>query len=1016
MQLMRLGSSRQATARSMTSVVEDDPRFFNEADAEETPLLTSTTETELQVNDDLKNDQWRPEGMGTQEMVVRVLGMTCAACANSVEKALLNLDGVRAASVALLQNRAVVLYDPWKVKEESIKEALEDAGFDAEIVPKKINKISSTLDMGSVKGQFRIIGLSCAACVSSVEGALKRLCGVTSVVVSLATSMGEVHYDPNVVDKRKIIAVIGDAGFDADLIESSERDRVTITVEGMYTEEEGRVVEGILQQLEGVKDFVIDTLLERVEITFDPEVSGLRSIVDTIEGKGGGRYKVALLNPFAQCSPDHNVETTHMLRLFNSSLIFSIPVFLLGVVCPHIPVFYHLLALRCGPFLMADWLKWALVTPVQFVIGKRFYIGAYHSLKNMTANMDVLVILGTTSAYVYSVFALLYGAITGFQANTYFETTAMLFTFVLLGKYLEVVAKGKTSEAIGKLLELAPTAAVLLSLDSDGKPIKEREIHAQLVERGDILKVAPGSKVPADGLVLWGSSHVNESMITGEALPVSKETGDSVIGGTLNLNGLLHIQATHVGSEAALSQIVHLVETAQMTKAPIQKFADYVSSIFVPVVVSLAFFTWLGWYMAGKFSIYPASWLPAGTNVFVFSLMFAISVLVIACPCALGLATPTAVMVGTGVGASHGILIKSGEALERAQSIRYVVFDKTGTLTKGRPCVTSTKVFSNMLNDEFLKVVASAEIGSEHPLAKAIVDYAHQFLIYGESLTSSVMLKTKDTSWLKKISMFEVLPGQGVCCTVDGKSVQVGNRKLMKEKGVEIPHFAEVHLIDVEERAMTGVLVAIDNCLVGVIGVADPLKKEAASVVKALKQMGIQSVMVTGDNWRTARAVAKEAGIEKVMAEVLPAGKAAAVQALQKDGAVVGMVGDGINDSPALAAADVGMAIGAGTDIAIEAADYVLMRNDLEDVITAIDLSQKTFNRIRWNYVFAMGYNIVAVPVAAGVLYPFLGIRLPPWVAGAAMAFSSVSVVCSSLLLRKYNKPQYTNLLEIRIH
>ncbi|CAN1287882.1 Copper-transporting ATPase RAN1 [Linum perenne] len=584
--------------------------------------------------------------------------------------------------------------------------------------------------------------------------------------------------------------------------------------------------------------------------------------------------------------------------------------------------------------------------------------------------------------------------------------------------YLECLAKGKTSDAIKKLVELAPATALLVVKDKGGE-VQERAIDALLIQHGDTLKVIPGAKIPADGVVVWGSSYVNESMVTGESEPVLKEIDSSVIGGTINLHGVLHVKATKIGSDAVLSQIISLVETAQMSKAPIQKFADFVASLFVPAVVAMSVVTLLGWYVGGTVGAYPEQWLPENGNFFVFSLMFSISVVVIACPCALGLATPTAVMVATGVGAKHGVLIKGGDALEKAQKIKYVIFDKTGTLTQGKATVTTAKVFTGMDRGEFLRWVASAEASSEHPLAKAVVDYARHFHFFdGPSPKKDGENHTKDSEnlgWLLNVSDFSALPGTGVKCYIDGKRVLVGNRKLMAENGIEISAAIEAFVVELEDSAKTGILVAFDDHLVGVIGVADPLKREAVVVIEGLRKMGVEPVMVTGDNWRTARAVAKEVGITDVRAEVMPAGKADVVRSLQKDGSTVAMVGDGINDSPALAASDVGMAIGAGTDIAIEAADYVLMRNNLEDVITAIDLSRKTLARIRLNYVFAMVYNVVAIPIAAGVLFPSLRMELPPWAAGACMAMSSVSVVCSSLLLRRYKKPRLTTLLKITV-
>ncbi|KDP27411.1 hypothetical protein JCGZ_20239 [Jatropha curcas] len=952
---------------------------------------------------------------GMRRIQVRVTGMTCAACSNSVESALQSVNGVLRASVALLQNKADVVFDPSLVKDDDIKNAIEDAGFEAEILSEPSTfktKLNKTL-----LGHFTIGGMTCAACVNSVEGILRDLPGVRRAVVALATSLGEVEYDPTVISKDDIVNAIEDAGFDASLVQSNQQDKIILGVAGIFTEMDAQVLEGIISTLTGVRQFRYNRMSNELEVHFDPEVISSRSLVDGIEEGSSGRFKLHVMHPYARMTSKDVEETSTMFRLFISSLSLSIPVFFIRVICPHIPLLYSLLLWRCGPFLVDDWLKWALVSVVQFVIGKRFYVAAGRALRNGSTNMDVLVALGTSASYFYSVCALLYGAATGFWSPTYFETSSMLITFVLLGKYLECLAKGKTSDAIKKLVELAPATALLVVKDKGGKCIAEREIDALLIQPGDTLKVLPGTKVPADGVVVWGSSYVNESMVTGESAPVLKEADSLVIGGTINLHGALQIQATKVGSDAVLNQIISLVETAQMSKAPIQKFADFVASIFVPTVVAMALLTLLGWYVGGTIGAYPDYWLPENGNYFVFALMFAISVVVIACPCALGLATPTAVMVATGVGANNGVLIKGGDALERAQKIKYVIFDKTGTLTQGKATVTTAKIFTGMDRGEFLRWVASAEASSEHPLAKAILEYARHFHFFDEpSATKDDQNKSKDSiisGWLLDVSEFTALPGRGVKCFIDGKRVLVGNRKLMTESGVSISTIVENFVVELEESAKTGILVAFDDSLIGVLGIADPLKREAVVVVEGLQKMGVKPIMVTGDNWRTARAVANEVGIQDVRAEVMPAGKADVIRTFQKDGSIVAMVGDGINDSPALAAADVGMAIGAGTDIAIEAADYVLMRNNLEDVITAIDLSRKTLARIRLNYIFAMAYNVVAIPIAAGVFFPTLGIVLPPWAAGACMALSSVSVVCSSLLLRRYKKPRLTTILEI---
>ncbi|XP_065851861.1 copper-transporting ATPase RAN1 [Euphorbia lathyris] len=1005
-------SIRDLQLTQVAGVRKSHPGMDDPDDLEDVRLLDSYDNSHSIVVDE---DGEEEEGM--RRIQVRITGMTCAACSNSVESALMSVKGVFRASVALLQNKADVVFDPTLVEEKDIKDAIEDAGFEAEILaePSSLKTKSS----GTLLGQFTIGGMTSAACVNSVEGILRNLPGVKRAVVALATALGEVEYDPNVISKDDIVNAIEDAGFEGALVQSNQQDRIILGVAGIFSEMDVQILEGILSMLKGVRQFRYNRMSNELEVNFDPEVIGSRLLVDEIEAGSNGKFKLHVMNPYSRMSSKDVEEASTMFRLFISSLFLSIPVFFIRVICPRIPLLYSLILWRCGPFLMGDWLKWALVSVVQFVIGKRFYVAAGRALRNGTTNMDVLVALGTSASYFYSVCALLYGAATGFWSPTYFETSSMLITFVLLGKYLECLAKGKTSDAIKKLVELAPATALLIVKDKGGKCIEEREIDALLIQPGDTLKVLPGAKVPADGVVVFGSSYINESMVTGESLPVSKESNSLVIGGTINLHGALQIQATRVGSDAVLNQIISLVETAQMSKAPIQKFADFVASIFVPVVIVMAFLTLLGWYISGTIGAYPDEWLPENGNHFVFALMFSISVVVIACPCALGLATPTAVMVATGVGANNGVLIKGGDALERAQKINYVIFDKTGTLTQGKATVTTAKVFSGMERGEFLRWVASAEASSEHPLAKAIVEYARHFHFFEEPSEAENGKNNSKVSinsgWLLDAFDFSAIPGKGVKCFINGKRVLVGNRKLMSESGIVISPHVENFVVELEESARTGILVAFDDSLIGVLGVADPLKREAAVVIEGLKKMGVQSVMVTGDNWRTARAVAREVGIQDVRAEVLPAGKADVIRSFQMDGSIVAMVGDGINDSPALAASDVGMAIGAGTDIAIEAADYVLMRNNLEDVITAIDLSRKTLARIRWNYIFAMAYNVVAIPVAAGVFFPTLGIQLPPWAAGACMALSSISVVCSSLLLRTYRKPRLTTILEITV-
>ncbi|WOL03363.1 copper-transporting ATPase RAN1 [Canna indica] len=840
--------------RRPISAREDDE------DLEDVRLLDSYDEESAAHAPATGSGREEEEAIGLKRIQVRVTGMTCSACTSAVEGAISALSGIARISVSLLQNKAHVVFDPALVKDGDIRDAIEDAGFEAEILPDSNN--SCTRSQKTLSGQFQIGGMTCSACVNSIEGILTKLPGVKRAVVGLATSSGEVEYDPSVIRKDEIVRAIEDAGFEAAFLQSSEQDKVLLSVAGLSSEIDVHVMQKILKNVKGVKEFKVNISLSEVELIFDPEVIGLRSMVDYIEEQSKGKFKASVRSPYTVSTTNHVDEASKMLWLFLFSLILSIPVFFIRMVCPHIGLFSSFLLMHCGPFMMSDILKWALVSMIQFFIGKRFYIAAYKALRHWSTNMDVLVVLGTSASYFYSVGALFYGAFTGFHPPMYFETSAMIITFVLLGKYLEVVAKGKTSEAIKKLVELAPGTALLLITDEDGKYVGEREIDALLIQPGDILKARPGSKIPSDGIVVWGTSHVDESMVTGESFPIPKEVSSDVVGGTMNLHGVLHIQAVRVGSNTVLSQIISLVETAQMSKAPIQKFADYVASIFVPIVITMSLLTFLGWFLCGSLGAYPESWFERSSNCFVFALMFSISVVVIACPCALGLATPTAVMVATGIGASHGILIKGGDALERAQDVRYVIFDKTGTLTQGKAAVTVAKVFTKMELGDFLTVVASAEASSEHPLARAIIDYAYRYHFFDTFPTIEGATKESReenlAEWLLEAHDFSALPGRGVQCLINGKRVVVGNRALLAENGVTIPIEAEKFLIDLEVNAKTGVLVAYDDTFIGLFGIADPLKREAAVVVEGLKKMGVRPVMVTGDNWRTAEAVAKE--------------------------------------------------------------------------------------------------------------------------------------------------------------
>jgi Cu+-exporting ATPase len=771
-------------------------------------------------------------------------------------------------------------------------------------------------------------------------------------------------------------------------------------------------VEAALLGVPGVVGASVSVVGGSAEVAFDAGVTGPRDLLGAVDAAG---FECQLMEEqsLSRREDRRRADIARWARLLRVSAAFAVPLSVLAMVLPRISPHAALLDVYFLGFPVGQLLKWALATPIQFGVGRRFYVGAWKSIRNGSANMDVLIALGTTAAYSYSCISTLFHHAKGhhhggagggdgdpdYVPTDFFETSGLLITFVLLGKFLEARAKAKTSEAITELLQLAPSTAVLVA-DDPAAPggRSERVIESRLVHFGDLLRVAPGAHFPADGEVAEGSSHADESMITGESRPVSKAEGSAVIGGTVNVGGReLLVRATRVGADTALSNIVRLVEKAQMVKAPVQALADRISAVFVPCILVVALVTFVVWYSAGCMDVFPQEWIPAGHSDFLFAFLFAVAVVVVACPCALGLATPTAVMVSTGVGASNGLLIKGGDALERAHRLTAIVFDKTGTLTRGRPAVVA-HVVTNSAGVGLREAVALAgalERGSDHPLAKAVLTFAEK--------------ETAGAGDLPQCHDFEEVPGKGIVGSVRGRRVAVGNLRLMKEEGQAVPPAVREWLRNQQGNAgATCVLVSAGTGqAVCALAISDPLKPEAPGVVAALEGMGLECHMATGDDWLTSRCVARDLSQQLVVhAEVLPGEKAALVQTLQSDGHTVGVVGDGVNDSPALVAADVGIAIGSGMDVAVEAADYVLMRDNLEDVLMAIDLSRTTFNRIRLNYLWAFMYNVVGVPLAAGVFYPVWQAQLPPWVAGAAMALSSVSVVTSSLLLRRYRRPE----------
>lgn len=940
------------------------------------PLLQSTEEDNVVV----------------KTVTFQISDIKCASCVNSIESALRDVNGVQSIAVSVIDGRAAIKFVPKLITAKRIKESIEESGF-------RVNEVHDH-DQDISVCRVRIKGMACTSCSESVEKALQMIDGVKRAIVGLALEEAKVHYDPSLANPEKIMEAIEDAGFGAELISSgNDANKVHLKVEGIDSEEDANVLVSYLELVAGVNRVEIDFSEHIVTISYVPDITGPRTLIHCVQeaSRGSKVYRATLYSPSGRRERD-KVNEIHMYRdQFLLSCLFSVPVFVFAMVLPMLPPYGNWLNYKIHNMLtLGLFLRWILCTPVQFIIGKRFYAGSYHALRRKSANMDVLVALGTNAAYFYSLYIVI-KALTSdtFQGQDFFETSSMLISFILLGKYLEIVAKGKTSDALGKLTQLVPDKAYLVEIDTDLNIISETEIDTQLIQKNDIIKIVPGAKIPVDGIVIKGQSYANESMITGEAIPIAKSPGDKVISGTINENGCVLVKATHVGSDTALSQIVQLVEAAQLAKAPVQKLADDISRVFVPIVVVAALTTWLGWFIPGKAGFYPKHWIPKGMDAFELALQFAISVLVVACPCALGLATPTAVMVASGIGASQGVLIKGGDALEKAHKVKTIVFDKTGTLTIGKPEVVSAVLLSEFSMEVLCDMAISVEANSEHPIAKAVVAHAKKLRKNFGSCPEEV----------PDVVDFEVHMGAGVSGKVGDRTVLVGNKRLMHACNVKISSEAEKYISENEILARTCVLVSINGKIAGAFSVSDPVKPEAKRVISFLHSMGITSVIVTGDNHATAIAIANEVGIDQVFAETDPVGKADKVKELQMRGMSVAMVGDGINDSPALVAADVGMAIGAGTDVAIEAADIVLIKSNLEDVITAIDLSRKTMSRIRLNYIWALGYNILGMPIAAGVLYPFTGIRLPPWLAGACMAASSLSVVSSSLLLQFYKKP-----------
>jgi len=793
---------------------------------------------------------------------------------------------------------------------------------------------------------LQITGMTCAACSNRIEKGLKKIEGVKEANVNLALERSTIVFDPSKTSPQAFEEKIEKLGYGV----VSEKAEFAIT--GMTCAACSTRIEKGLNKLEGVTKASVNLALETASVEYSPSQIAPQDIAQRVEKLGYGAKLKSEEKEEEQSYREK--ELSKQKGKFWFSFILSVP--LLWAMVSH---FTFTSFIPLPHMLMNPWVQLALATPVQFVVGKQFYVGAFKALRNKSANMDVLVALGTSAAYFYSLYSSLKSL--GSSAHTdqlYYETSAILITLILLGKLFEANAKGRSSEAIKKMMGLQAKTAVVVR---DGAEV---EIPVEEVQKGEVIFIKPGEKVPVDGEIIEGQSALDESMLTGESVPVDKNIGDKVIGATLNKNGFLKIKATNIGKETALAQIIKVVEEAQGSKAPIQRLADYISGIFVPIVVGIALLTFFVWYIW----IAPGEFAPALEKL--------IAVLVIACPCALGLATPTSIMAGSGRAAEFGILFKGGEHLEATHKIDTILLDKTGTVTNGTPELTDVRIAQGYEENELLQLVASAERLSEHPLAQALV----------------AGIKNKGIEIQDPLS-FEAIPGYGVKATVQERELLVGTRKLMNQHKVNINTALE-EMTNLEREGKTAMLVALDGKYAGILAVADTIKATSKEAVSRLKEMGLEVIMITGDNRQTAQAIAMQAGIEHFIAEVLPEGKAEEVKKLQRQGKQVAMVGDGINDAPALALADIGMAIGTGTDVAMEAADITLMRGDLMSIADAIEMSRKTISNIKQNLFWAMGYNTLGIPIAAVGL-------LAPWVAGAAMAFSSVSVVLNALRLQR---------------
>lgn len=1042
------------TAAQIQEIIED--RGFD-AEVLSTDLPTVPTQTAL--------DHDASDFLTT---TIAIEGMTCGACTSAVEGGFKDIPGVKTFSISLLAERAIIEHDPDLLTAEQIAEIIEDRGFDAEIVESTKSAPAGskgTGDSGNVAiTTVAIQGMTCGACTSAVEGGFKDLDGLLKFNISLLAERAVITHDKTKLSPEKIAEIIDDRGFDVEVLSTlpageqetgSTSSSAQFKVYGIPDAASADSLEYHLRSLAGVNSISISLATSRLDVNHQPNVIGLRAVVEAVEAAG--------YNALVSDNQDNNAQLESMAktreikewrRAFLTALTFAVPVFFIGMILPMCAPsvdFGGLKVLIPGLFL-GDIICLALTIPVQFGIGKRFYISAWKSLKHRSPTMDVLVILGTSSAFFFSVFAMLVSLISPphSRPSTIFDTSTMLITFITLSRYLENRAKGQTSKALSQLMCLAPSMAAIYvdpiaaekateswSNSKDpttpktprtpglgGSAFEERIIPTELLQVGDIVVIRPGDKLPADGVLVHGETYVDESMVTGEAMPVLKQVGDNVIGGTVNSDGRVDFRVTRAGRDTQLSQIVKLVQEAQTNRAPIQQLADTLAGYFVPTILVLGVSTFFCWMVLSHVLPNPPHIFLQDTSggKIMVCVKLCISVIVFACPCALGLATPTAVMVGTGVGAENGILIKGGAALERTTKLTQIVLDKTGTITHGKMSIIEAKIESDWRDDEWRRrvwwtAVGLAEMGSEHPIGKAILAGARNEL---DVETDGVIEGS--------VGEFKVMVGKGINALVEPASavsrtryrVLVGNVAFLQNNNVEVPQEAIKASQNVTSTSkpskgpaagITDIFIAIDGAYAGHLRLADSIKEGAAAAIAVLHRMNVKTAIVTGDQRSTALSVAAAVGIspDNVYAGVSPEQKQAILKELQAQGEIVGMVGDGINDSPALATADVGIAMASGTDVAMEAADLVLMRpNDLMDIPAALYLTRCIFRRIKLNLAWACMYNVIGLPIAMGFFLPF-GFHLHPMLAGFAMAFSSVSVVVSSLLLKSWKRPSWMN-------